>query len=190
MYGAVGELANGVVAVPLQSSTTEPEPSDVQVSPLEPEGALAAREQAGVLDHELQVAMEDSAEGAVQVSGQALMGSQTSMAATVALQDGSVHGVSANMEVQQGTSALTVVRWISRLNDFLTNQGQSVLGFLRGLHGFMDEEVISADFLINSVEGTKAHSTRVIFADFLVNSLEGTRASSTEVIFMDYLNSD
>ena len=45
----------------------------------------------------------------------------------MALEGGSVHAVRANMEVQRGSS-LTVVRWISRLNDFLASQEQSVLG--------------------------------------------------------------
>ena len=74
--------------------------------------------------------LEDPVGGAGQVvvPGQAAMGGQASVAATMALGDGSVHAVRADMEVQQGSSSLTVVRWISRLNDFLTNQGQSVLG--------------------------------------------------------------
>ncbi|CAE7435912.1 unnamed protein product, partial [Symbiodinium sp. CCMP2456] len=50
----------------------------------------------------------------------------------MALEDGSVHAMRADMEVQQGSSSLTVVRWISRLNDFLANQGQEAL--LKALH--------------------------------------------------------
>ena len=64
----------------------------------------------------------------VALPGQQTAGGQASVAATMALEDGSVHAVRANMEVQQGSSSLTVVRWISRLNDFLANQGQSVIG--------------------------------------------------------------
>ena len=46
--------------------------------------------------------------------------------AAMILEDGSVHAVRADVEVQQGSSSLTVVRWVSRLNDFLANQGQSI----------------------------------------------------------------
>ena len=46
--------------------------------------------------------------------GQAAVGGQATVAATMALGDGSVHAMRADMDVQQGSSSLTVVRWISR----------------------------------------------------------------------------
>ena len=112
-------MANGIVHAALHSSTSNPEPGVVHVSPSRAEDALAS----GSV-HESQMVVDGTAVG----STQATVGGQASMAAAMILEDGSVHAVRADVEVQQGSSSLTVVRWVSRLNDFLANQGQSVLG--------------------------------------------------------------
>eukprot|EP00439_Symbiodinium_sp_Y106_P003392 s6554_g1.t1 len=79
-----------------------------------PEVLLAAQEHVGGPVHETQIVAGSSSGSG---PSQATMGGQASMAAAMALEDGCVHAVRADMEVQQGSSSLTVVRWISRLND-------------------------------------------------------------------------
>ena len=118
-------MANGVVPAAVHSSMPNPGPGVAQVNPSMAEDLLAAQEHVGGPVHETQIVAGSSSGSG---PSQATMGGQASMAAAMALEDGSVHAVRADMEVQQGSSSLTVVRWISRLNDFLANQGQSVLG--------------------------------------------------------------
>ena len=93
---------------------------DGNVSPSEQEGVLALRGQVS----DVEAAVPSSvAEVTHAGPGQG----HPSMTASVALEDGTVHAVSANMEVQSGSS-LAAVRWISRLNDFLAAQGHAVFG--------------------------------------------------------------
>eukprot|EP00439_Symbiodinium_sp_Y106_P038349 s3773_g4.t1 len=126
--GSNGSLPNGVASREFLLSTSDSRPGAGDVIPSTVDEFLVGRE-AG-MGHEAQELTEVNSVAVAQGSlpGQSTSGGQASVAATMALQDGSVHAVRANMEVQQGSSSLTVVRWISRLNDFLANQGQSVLG--------------------------------------------------------------
>ncbi|CAE7625664.1 GIP [Symbiodinium sp. CCMP2592] len=128
MEGSLGALPNGVTPRELQPAMSESRPGAGEVIPSTVDDFLSSgrtgrRQDASDLT-------EAPAAGSAQVavpSSQAT-GGQASVAAAMALEDGSVHAVRANVEVQQGSSSLTVVRWISRLNELLTNQGQSVLG--------------------------------------------------------------
>eukprot|EP00439_Symbiodinium_sp_Y106_P062193 s1691_g9.t1 len=132
-YGSVGGLANGVSPAALPTSVPMLRHEAEYVNPSEMEGVLVTQEQmSGPGRGDLAVA-EDAVVSAVQsvVPVQTTGASQASMEAAEALEDGSVHAMRADMDVRQGSSSLTVVRWISRLNDFLTAQGQSVLGYLR-----------------------------------------------------------
>ena len=129
-YGSVGGLANGVSPAALPTSVPMLRHEAEYVNPSEMEGVLVTQEQmSGPGRGDLAVA-EDAVVSAVQsvVPVQTTGASQASMEAAEALEDGSVHAMRADMDVRQGSSSLTVVRWISRLNDFLTAQGQSVLG--------------------------------------------------------------
>ncbi|OLP79419.1 hypothetical protein AK812_SmicGene40295 [Symbiodinium microadriaticum] len=81
------------------------------VSPLNAGGVVATREQ-------VNVPMNEAIHAVVPGQGQTLP------TTSAALEDGSVHSVSAS--VQQGSSSLTVVRWITRLNEYLAAQGQTV----------------------------------------------------------------
>ena len=114
-YGSVAGLPNGVARQGTEVSMSDSGQTVARVSPSGPGEVVAVLEDPG------------AGAGQVVVPGQAAVGGQATVAATMALGDGSVHAMRADMDVQQGSS-LTVVRWISRLNDFLANQGQSVLG--------------------------------------------------------------
>ena len=115
-YGSVVGLPNGVARQGTEVSMSDSGQTVARVSPSGPGEVVAVLEDPG------------AGAGQVVVPGQAAVGGQATVAATMALGDGSVHAMRADMDVQQGSSSLTVVRWISRLNDFLANQGQSVLG--------------------------------------------------------------
>ncbi|CAE7586293.1 unnamed protein product [Symbiodinium sp. CCMP2456] len=149
-YGSVGGLVNGVVPAPPQIATQPSEVSAGDVNPSRSEAAPSTQEQVEA-GHEIQLAAEPPAVGQSGVQGQG----QAAMAATVALEDGSVHGVSANMEVQQGTSALTVVRWISRLNDFLANLGHAVFGSV-GFNTIFHENIMGGELSPIYLEGSQA----------------------------------
>ena len=112
-HGSVGRLAHGVTAAALQDGTSNSGIQAGTVSPLNSGGVVATREQVNVPINEATHAV---------APGQG----QTLPTTSVALEDGSVHSVSAS--VQQGSSSLTVVRWITRLNAYLPAQGQTVFG--------------------------------------------------------------
>ena len=126
--GSNGSLPNGVASREFLLSTSDLRPGAGDVIPSTVDEFLVGR--AAGTGHEAQESTEVDSVAVAQgpLPGQQSAGGQASVAATMALEDGSVHAVRANMEVQQGSSSLTVVRWISRLNGFLANQGQSVLG--------------------------------------------------------------
>ena len=112
-HGSVGGLVNGVTAAALQGGTPDSGIQAGTVSPLNSGGVVATREQ-------VNVPMNEAIHAVVPGQGQTLP------TTGVALEDGSVHSVSAS--VQQGSSSLTVVRWITRLNEYLAAQGQTVFG--------------------------------------------------------------
>ena len=126
--GSSGSMPNGVASREFLLSTSDSRPGAGDVIPSTVDEFLVGR--AAGTGHEAQESTEVDSVAVAQgpLPGQQSAGGQASVAATMALEDGSVHAVRANMEVQQGSSSLTVVRWISRLNGFLANQGQSVLG--------------------------------------------------------------
>ncbi|CAE7807592.1 unnamed protein product [Symbiodinium sp. CCMP2592] len=145
--GTMRGLPNGVASRELQTLTSGSRGSADSINPSVNEGVLAT--QPGGSRSEARALTEVPAPGRVQafVPGQQAMGSQASVAAAMALQDGSVHAVRADMEVQQGSSSLTVVRWISRLNDFLATQSQSAM-----LEGVLEENLRR-----NEVSGSHAN---------------------------------
>ena len=104
---------NGVTAGALQDGTSNSGIQAGTVGPLNSGGVVAIREQ-------VNVPINEAIHAVVPGQGQALP------TTSVALEDGSVHSVSAS--VQQGSSSLTVVRWITRLNEYLAAQGQTVFG--------------------------------------------------------------
>ena len=104
---------NGVTVAPLQDGMPDSGIQAGTVSPLNSGGVVATREQ-------VNVPMNEAIHAVVPGQGQTLP------TTSVALEDGSVHSVSAS--VQQGSSSLTVVRWITRLNEYLAAQGQTVFG--------------------------------------------------------------
>ena len=112
-HGSVGGLVNGVTAAALQDGMPNSGIQAGTVDPLSSGGVVATQEQ-------VSVPMNEAIHAVVPGQGQTLPTS------SVALGDGSVHSVSAS--VQQGSSSLTVVRWITRLNEYLAAQGQTVFG--------------------------------------------------------------
>ena len=84
------------------------------VNPLSSDGVVATQEQ-------VNVPMNETIHAVVPGQGQTLS------TPSVALEDGSVHSVSAS--VQQGSSSLTVVRWITRLNEYLAAAGTDRVWF-------------------------------------------------------------
>ena len=108
-HESVGGLVNGVAAAPLQDGLPSSGIQVGTVNPLSSGGVVATQEQ-------VSVPMNEAIHAVVPGQGHA----------SVALEDGSVHSVSAS--VQQGSSSLTVVRWITRLNEYLAAQGQTVFG--------------------------------------------------------------
>ena len=112
-YESVGGLVNGVAAAPLQDGLPISGIQVETVNPLSSDGVVATQEQ-------VHVPMNEAIHAVVPGQGQTLS------TPNVALEDGSVHSVSAS--VQQGSSSLTAVRWITRLNEYLAAQGQTVFG--------------------------------------------------------------
>ena len=112
-HGSVGGLVNGVTAAALQDGTPDSGIQAGAVSPLNSGGVVATQEQ-------VNVPMNEAIHAVVPGQGQTLP------TTSVALEDGSMHSVSAS--VQQGSSSLTVVHWITRLNEYLAAQGQTVFG--------------------------------------------------------------
>ena len=112
-HESVGGLVNGVPAAPLQDGLPSSGIQVGTVNPLSSGGVVATQEQ-------VSVPMNETIHAVVPGQGHALS------TPSVALEDGSVHSVSAS--VQQGSSSLTVVRWITRLNEYLVAQGQTVFG--------------------------------------------------------------
>ena len=108
-HGSVGGLVNGVTADEIPNSGIQAG----TVNPLSSGSVVATQEQ-------VSVPMNEAIHAVVPRQGQTLPTS------SVALEDGSVHSVSAS--VQQGSSSLTVVCWITRLNKYLAAQGQTVFG--------------------------------------------------------------
>ncbi|OLP89078.1 hypothetical protein AK812_SmicGene29497 [Symbiodinium microadriaticum] len=124
-HGSVGGLVNGVTAAALQDGTPDSGIQAGTVSPLNSGGVVATREQ-------VNVPMNEAIHAVVPGKGQTLP------TTSVAVEDGSVHSVSAS--VQQGSSSLTVVRWITRLNEYLAAQGQTVI-FLSIMGGFLVQKL-------------------------------------------------
>ena len=112
-HESVGGLVNGVAAAPLQDGLPISGIQVGTVNPLSSDGVVATQEQ-------VNVPMNEAIHAVVPGQGQMLP------TPSVALEDGSVHSVSAS--VQQGSSSLTVVCWITRLNEYLAAQGQTVFG--------------------------------------------------------------
>ena len=112
-HESVGGLVNGVAAAPLQDGLPISGIQMGTVNPMSSDGVVATQEQ-------VNVPMNEAIHAVVPGQGQTLS------TPSVALEDGSVHSVSAS--VQQGSSSLTVVRWITRLNEYLAAQGQTVFG--------------------------------------------------------------
>ena len=112
-HESVGGLVNGVAAAPLQDGLPISGIQVGTVNPLSSDGVVATQEQ-------VNVPMNEAIHAVVPGQGQTLS------TPSVAPEDGSVHSVSAS--VQQGSSSLTVVRWITRLNEDLAAQGQTVFG--------------------------------------------------------------
>ena len=112
-HESVGGLVNGVPAAPLQDGLPSSGIQVGTVNPLSSGGVVATQEQ-------VSVPMNEAIHAVVPGQGHALS------TPSVALEDGSVHSVSAS--VQQGSSSLTVVRWVTRLNEYLAAQGQTVFG--------------------------------------------------------------
>ena len=112
-HESVGGLVDGVAAAPLQDGLPISGIQVETVNPLSSDGVVATQEQ-------VNVPMNEAIHAVVPGQGQTLS------TPNVALEDGSVHSVSAS--VQQGSSSLTVVRWITRLNEYLAAQGQTVFG--------------------------------------------------------------
>ena len=113
-HESVEGLVNGVAAAPLRDGLPISGIQVGTVNPLSSDGVVATQEQ-------VNVPMNEAIHAVVPGQGQTLS------TPSVGLEDGSVHSVSAS--VQQGSSSLTVVvRWITRLNEYLAAQGQTVFG--------------------------------------------------------------
>ena len=114
-------------AVP--QATVVPRHGEGHVNPSVAEGVAISQDQASGSGLQIQAAGSHQMGSSVQLvsTEQSPTAGQASLAA-MSLEDGHVYAVRADVEVQQNTSSLTVVRWISRLNEFLTTQGQSVFG--------------------------------------------------------------
>ena len=104
-HGSVGGLVNGVTAAAPRDEIPNPGIQAGTVSPLSSGGVVATQEQ-------VSVPMNEAIHAVVPGQGQTLP------TASVALEDGSVHSV----------RSLTVVRWITRLTEYLAAQGQTVFG--------------------------------------------------------------
>ncbi|OLP82709.1 hypothetical protein AK812_SmicGene36612 [Symbiodinium microadriaticum] len=147
-HESVGGLVNGVTAAPLQDGLPISGIQVGTVNPLSSDGVVATQEQ-------VNVPMNEAIHAVVPGQGQTLS------TPSVALEDGSVHSVSAS--VQQGSSSLTVVRWITRLNEiFLSIKGgflvqklaemrSSIIYELRGC-GYLKQDGVTNDPSIKVIQ--------------------------------------
>ncbi|CAE7356105.1 unnamed protein product, partial [Symbiodinium sp. CCMP2456] len=118
------------------------------------------------------------------------MGGQASVAATMALEDGSFHGMSANMEGSGAQQSEEIPQWVLLRYKLKYNDKWMGcrLNYAEGTKA-LSIQVSLENFLNNDAEGKKVLSVQVSLRNFLNNDLEGTKVFSIKVNFVVLLSS-